>query len=307
MMYDFRHILSTYDISRDQAEFIIQSAKEFEPYAKKEKSSDQLKGKVMASLFYEPSTRTRLSFETAMLRLGGSVISVTDPNTTSLFKGESWGDTANMMSQFADVIVIRHPEIGVAQKFAAVSKAPVINGGDGTSQHPTQALLDLYTIYKERGGIDGLKIAMSGDLKHGRTASSLAILLANYDVKFRFIAPKELAMKREVKDLLNAKNISFEETENLEEGIGGVDIIYMTRIQKERFESIEEYEKFKGTYVLHRKLIEDKNSDVIVMHPLPRVDEIHPDVDDLPNAAYFRQAGNGVTVRMALLSMILGA
>lgn len=307
MNYDFKHILSTYDISRDQAEFIIQTAKEFEPYAKKLKSSDQLKGKIMASLFYEPSTRTRLSFETAMLRLGGQVLSVTDSKTTSIAKGESWGDTAKMMSQFTDVILVRHPQVGVAQEFAAASNVPVLNGGDGVSQHPTQTLLDLYTIKEECGEIDGLTIAMSGDLKHGRTASSLAVLLANYNVKFKFIAPKELAMKQEVKDLLKAKGIEFEETESLEEGIVGADIIYMTRIQKERFESVEEYEKFKGTYVLDRKLIEEKNPNVTVMHPLPRVDEIHPDVDDLPNAAYFRQAGNGVTVRMALLSLVLQA
>jgi aspartate carbamoyltransferase catalytic subunit len=307
MNYDFKHILSTYDISRDQAEFIIQTAKEFEPYAKKLKSSDQLKGKVMASLFYEPSTRTRLSFETAMLRLGGQVISVTDPKMTAIAKGESWGDTANMMSQFTDVIVVRHPQVGVAKEFAATADIPVLNGGDGVSQHPTQALLDLYTIQQECGKIDGLTIAMSGDLKHGRTASSLAILLTNFNVKFKFIAPKELAMKQEVKDLLKAKEISFEETENLEEGIVGVDIIYMTRIQKERFENPSDYEKFKGTYILDRKLIEEKNPNVTVMHPLPRVNEIHPDVDDLPNAAYFRQAGNGVTVRMALLSLVLQA
>jgi len=305
MNLSFKHILSTYDISRGQAEFIIQTAKEFEPYAKKIKSSDQLKGKVMASLFYEPSTRTRLSFETAMLRLGGQVISVTDLKSTSITKGESWGDTANMMSQFADVIVVRHPQVGVAKEFAAGANVPVLNGGDGVSQHPTQALLDLYTIAQEQGKIDGITIAMGGDLKHGRTASSLAILLANFNVKFKFIAPKELAMKQEVKDLLKAKGIAFEEFSNLGEGIVGADIIYMTRIQKERFENPEDYERFKGTYILDRKLIEDRNPNITVMHPLPRVDEIHVDVDDLPNAAYFRQAGNGVTVRMALLSLVL--
>jgi len=280
-------------------------AKQMEPYSKKEKQGTQMKGKVLAALFYEPSTRTRLSFETAMIRLGGEVISVSDVSTSSISKGESLMDTAKVISQFADVVSIRHSQSGAAHEFSLGSSVPVINGGDGTSQHPSQALLDAYTIKKELGKIDGLTIGISGDLKYGRTPNSLAFLLSNYDVKFKFISPKELKMKPEVIAHLNRLKIPYEETQNFEEGMKGVDVLYMTRIQKERFENFNEYEKLKNVFVLNKKMVLKNNPKMLIMHPLPRVNEINPDVDDLKNAAYFRQVGNGVTVRMAIISHLL--
>jgi aspartate carbamoyltransferase catalytic subunit len=302
----FQHILSTQDLSKDEIEQILQTAETFEPYARKEKRGDQLKGKVLAALFYEPSTRTRLSFETAMTRLGGDVVSVTDIGTTSMgMKGETIADTAKVISNFADIVAIRHAEIGSAKEFADNASVPVINAGDGTNQHPSQALLDLYTIKKERGKIDGLTIGFSGDLKFGRTANSLVYLLSNYDVKIRFIAPKALEMKSEVKDFLKEKGVEFEETEDFNSGIEGVDVLYVSRVQKDRFEDMDEYERLKDVYILTRKLVEEKSPEMLILHALPRVNEIAKDCDDLPGAAYFKQVQNGIAVRMALLSILL--
>ena len=304
MHLNTKHILSTKNLSKKEVDLILETAEKFEPYAQKEKQGDMMKGKVLAALFYEPSTRTRLSFETAMRRMGGQVISVPDIKMSSLMKGETLYDTAKVISQFADIVAFRHKEAGSAEEFAKGSLVPVMNAGDGPNQHPTQALLDLYTMKKEKGSIDGLTIAMSGDLKYGRTVHSLAYLLAHYEVKLKFVAPPELKMTQEVKNFLSEKGVEFEEQEHFEEGIEGSDVLYHTRIQQERFEDKSEYEKLKGVYVLTRELVESKNPDLTILHPLPRVDEIALDVDDLKGAAYFRQVQNGVAVRMALISLL---
>lgn len=296
--------ISAEALSKDQIEYLLGFSNNFLSHSKKEKISDQMKGKIMATLFYEPSTRTRLSFETAMKRLGGEVIGITDIASSSIAKGESFSDTVKVISKFADFMVIRHNREGFAELASKISSVPVINAGDGTSQHPTQALLDLFTIKKERGKIDGLKIAMSGDLKHGRTTTSLAYLLSKYDVRLKFISPKKLSMKEDVKAYLKNKNINFEETDDFENGIKEVDVLYATRIQGERFSDKKEYEKLKDVYVLTRKIVEKNNPNMTIMHPLPRVYEIDEDVDDLPGAAYFRQVENGVAVRMAIIQTL---
>jgi len=302
------HLLSTKDLSKDYIEKIMATAAEMEGYALKKKQVDAqgaMKGKILAALFYEPSTRTRLSFETAMLRLGGQVISVADAQSSSLVKGESLEDTAKIVSQYADIIAVRHPEVGSAKKMADSASVPVINAGDGAGDHPTQALLDLYTIIKEKGQVDELTVTLSGDLKNSRTANSLIYLLANYDVKFKFLAPEELKMKDEVKKFLKDKGLSFEETSDVEEGLSGTDVLYATRVQRERFKDAGEYEKLKDSFIFNRALLEKHNPKMLILHALPRVNEISKDVDDMPGAAYFRQASNGVSVRMALISLLL--
>ncbi|MBN1494376.1 aspartate carbamoyltransferase [Candidatus Peregrinibacteria bacterium] len=296
-----KHLLSTQSLKKSEIEEILALAKEMEPYARKEKQGTRMKGKILAALFYEPSTRTRLSFETAMKRLGGETLSVTDASTSSISKGESISDTAKVISQFADIVAIRHSQNGAAKEFSLGSEVPVINAGDGVSQHPSQALLDAYTIKKELGKINGLTVAISGDLKYGRTPNSLAFLLSNYNVKFRFISPKELKMKPDVIVHLNRMKIPYEETTKFEEGMRGVDVLYMTRVQKERFKNYREYERLKNVYVLNKKLVQKVNPKMLIMHPLPRVNEIAQDVDGLKNAAYFRQVENGIAVRMAII------
>lgn len=293
------NLLSSNELSKNQIEEILQKADSFLDYR-----GDDLKGKILAALFYEPSTRTRLSFETAMHRLGGSVISVTDVESSSIKKGETLDDTARVVSQFADVVAIRHPDSGSASTFAKNSQIPVINAGDGAGQHPTQGLLDLYTIKKELGKVDGLKVVMTGDLRYSRCTNSLVYLLANYDVSFRFVAPPELKMKPEVKEFLDEKGIKYEEIENFKEGIEDADVLYCTRIQQERFADSQEYDKLKDVYILNKKLVEKLCPNAIIMHPLPRVHEISHDVDELKNAVYFKQVKYGVAVRMALLTLL---
>ncbi len=304
MPLPFQHLISTKQLSRADAEAILAQAKEMDAVLGKKKPDERLHGKVLAALFYEPSTRTRLSFETAMLRLGGQVITADGFQFSSLYKGESIEDTIMMVSQYADIIAMRHPEQGSADKAASVSKVPFINAGDGPGQHPTQALLDLYTIQKERGRIEGVKIAMVGDLKFGRTVHSLTFLLGLFrDVRFVYVAPKELPIPEKVSSFLKEKNLPFEETTDFSAALD-CDVAYMTRIQQERFTDRSEYERLKHVYVLRADQIRGKG--VTIMHPLPRVGEISEDVDALPNAAYFRQARNGVPIRMALLAMLLG-
>lgn len=296
-----QNILYTEQFDKESIEKVLDVAKELAPVAFNKGKSDLLHGKVMASLFYEASTRTRLSFETAMLRLGGDVLAVPDIETSSLAKGESLADTAKTIANFADVIVVRHPLKGSAEEMAVSCEPPVINAGDGPNQHPTQALLDMYTLRDEFGKVDGLTIAVAGDLKYGRTVHSLVNLLKHYKVKFIFVAPDALQISDEY---LNG--IEFEKTDNLKEALSKANVVYMTRIQRERFPDPAEYEKYKGVYVLDKKLILGANPDIKVMHPLPRVSEIAKDVDDMPNACYFKQARNGVCVRMALLALVLG-
>lgn len=303
MPLSFKHLVSTSQLSRADADAILAKTKDMEAILK-QGQSDLLSGCILASLFYEPSTRTRLSFETAMHRLGGRVVSAEGLQFSSLYKGESIEDTMMMAGQYADVIVMRHPEKGSAAIAASAAPVPFINAGDGPGEHPTQALLDLYTIQKERGKIEGLHIAMVGDLKFGRTVHSLSTLLSLFPgVHFTFIAPKELPMPEKVTSLLKEKNLQFTETTDIKAGLDA-DILYVTRVQKERFSDPTEYERLKLAYVITADLL--KGHDVTVMHPLPRVGEITTDVDPLPNAAYFRQARNGVPVRMALLAMLLG-
>lgn len=299
-------ILSTEQFSKEDILHICDVAKSFEPVAQKKETSDILKGCVMASLFYEPSTRTRSSFETAMARLGGRTVTVIGEADSSLSKGETLYDTGKMMEAYADVIVMRHKIVGSVAEMAHGASVPVINAGDGHGQHPTQALLDMYTILKEKGRIDGLKIVMAGDLKYGRTVHSLLLLLRHFNVKLVFASPAALKMPAEYEEFLRQKNIPFEVTENFGEAIVGADVLYTTRVQRERFDDLKEYERLKLAFAVNRAFIEEFNPDITIMHPLPRVGEVSMDVDDLPGAAYFRQAANAVPVRMALLAMVMG-
>jgi aspartate carbamoyltransferase len=266
-------------------------------------------GRILATVFYEPSTRTRLSFESAMHRLGGGrVISVAEAKTSSsAAKGETIEDSARMLAGYADVIVQRHPAVGSARALADAADVPVINAGDGTGEHPTQALLDLYTIERERGALDGLTVAMVGDLKNGRTVHSLARALAHWQVTLDFVSPPELSMPPALVAELRSRGTVVRETSNMDEALQRADVAYITRIQQERFITPDEYLKYKGVYVITADVVRRAKPGVSVLHPLPRVDEIATDVDNLPNAAYFRQARNGVYVRMALLAMVLGA
>lgn len=271
------------------------------------KTDNSLKGKIMASLFYEPSTRTRFSFESAMLRLGGGVITTENAKEfSSAAKGETLEDSVKVINNYADVIVLRHFEEGSAKRASMVSGIPVINAGDGPGQHPTQALLDLYTIRKELGNIDGLSVALVGDLKHGRTIRSLAYLLGKYeDIRIYFVSPEGLRVGDDIKKYLEKHGIFYKETEDLESIIKIVDVLYQTRIQKERFKNPEEYEKFSGHYRIDLKLADQMKLESIIMHPLPRVDEILPEVDGHPKAVYFKQTYYGLLVRMALLKLLL--
>lgn len=299
-------ILSAKQFNRGDIETVLKTAAKMEPFASKKKWGDLLQGKLMASLFYEPSTRTRLSFETAMNRLGGRVISSVGMQFSSLTKGETLYDTGRVIENFADVVVMRHPDDGSVEKLARGTNVPVINAGDGANEHPTQSLLDLYTIQKELGQLDGLTIAMVGDLKFGRTVHSLSQMLSHFGAEFIFVSPPELKMPESICRLLKEKNITYRETTDMAEAMKQANVLYMTRIQQERFEDPKEYEKHKGGYILTRELVEEKNPKLVIMHPLPRIWEITADTDDVPGAAYFRQVANGVAVRMAVLALVLG-
>lgn len=299
-------ILTSKQFNRGDIEDVLKMAKKMEVFASKKKWGDLLKGRLLAALFYEPSTRTRLSFEAAMRRLGGEVVSVVGAQFSSLSKGETLYDTGKTIESFADVIVIRHQKDGAAEELAAGSAVPVINAGDGINEHPTQALLDLFTIQKELGRLDGLTIAMAGDLKYGRTVHSLACVLSHFNVKMIFVAPPELKMPEPNMRALKEKNISYTEITDLGDAVRKSDVVYMTRVQQERFSDPKQYEKHRNAYVLTREFVEEKNSKALIMHPLPRVWEIARDVDDLAGAAYFKQVANGVAVRMALLAMVFG-
>lgn len=267
-----------------------------------------LQGRIMASLFYEPSTRTRLSFESAMLRLGGNLITTENAREfSSAIKGETLEDTVRVIGAYADVIVLRHFEEGASRKAALASGVPIINAGDGPGQHPTQALLDLYTIRRELGRTEDLAVAFVGDPKHGRTIRSLAYLLGRYrDVRMHFISPPDLRVGRDIIEYLDRHGVRYEEGEDLQEVVSGLDVLYQTRIQKERFADPGEYERCRGRYCIDSELVARMKEPSIIMHPLPRVDEILPEVDASPKAAYFRQARYGVLVRMALLQFVLG-
>jgi aspartate carbamoyltransferase len=307
-MVDFRgkDILDGAQFTREELEHILTVTDYMRKQLEERRGLDIMDKYVLGALFFEPSTRTRLSFETAMHRLGGSVVGFASAGTSSSAKGESLADTIRNVDQYVDVIAMRHPRIGSARQAAEVAEAPVINGGDGAGQHPTQALLDLYTIQSERGQIDGNTIVLCGDLKYGRTVHAGVELYKHYDCKLILVAPEALKMPPEATARLRDQGVAVEETTDLEAAMAGADVLYMTRIQKERFEDPAKYERLKGSYVLTRDMVERTNPNLTVMHPLPRVDEITTDVDDLPGAAYFRQARNGVYTRMALIALITG-
>lgn len=300
-----RHIISMRDFSRDEIDNILKKAEEFEPIARGKKST-LLEGKILATLFYEPSTRTRLSFETAMKRLGGEVIDLGALEASSVAKGETLADTIRVIGNYADAIVLRHPKEGSARMAAEYSCVPVINAGDGAGHHPTQTLLDLYTIKRESSLLD-LKIALVGDLKYGRTVHSLAYALSLYKADMKLVSPAQLRMPDVIKKDLKKQGASIAETTNIEEAISGVDVLYVTRIQKERFPDPAEYQKVAGSYRVTEDLLKNAKNNLIVMHPLPRVDEIAPEVDNTKYARYFQQSFYGVPVRMALLAMAMGA
>ncbi len=275
-----------------------------EPIAKK--GSDLLRGKSLATIFFEPSTRTRLSFESAIQRLGGNAIGFAQAEIASVKKGENLADTVRVVENYADVIALRHSLEGAARLAAEFAQAPIINAGSGAEEHPTQALMDLYTIKKELGRIDGLNIALVGDLRFGRTVHSLAYALSLYDVKPYFISPRLLRMRREVLDTIG-EHTKVVETTSLDESMPKIDVLYVTRIQKERFPDETEYAKVKGSYRIDLTTLKKAKKNMIILHPLPRADEISPEVDATPHARYFQQVWNGVVTRMALLALILGA
>lgn len=294
-----RHVVSADDFTKDDLLFLLDTASYFEGDV-----GPRLAGKVLATLFFEPSTRTRLSFESAMHRLGGNVIGFSDEKATSRSKGESLADTIRMVECYCDVIVIRHPQEGAARLAAEHARVPVINGGDGSNQHPTQTFLDLYTVRKATGRIDGLRVGFLGDLRYGRAVHSLAKALTHFDVEMTFVGPPMLRLPGEIRATVGATGRPWREVESLED-VAELDVLYVTRIQKERFPDVAEYERVKHAYRLERAVAERYGPDLKILHPLPRVTEIAPDVDDLPGALYFEQARNGVTVRKALLSLIL--
>ena len=300
MRHDFVTIA---DLSKEKIMYLLEMAQEFEKYPNRE----LLKGKVVATLFFEPSTRTRLSFETAANRLGARVIGFSDAKASSVSKGETLKDTVLMVSNYADVIVMRHFVEGAAQYASEVAPVPIVNAGDGAHMHPSQCLLDLYSIYKPQGTLDNLNIYLVGDLKYGRTVHSLITAMRHFNPTFHFVAPKELAMPDEYKIYCKEHGIKFvEHTEFNEDVIADADILYMTRVQKERFSDLMEYERVKNVYILKNSMLGKAKPNMKILHPLPRVNEIAYDVDDNPHAYYIQQAGNGLFAREAIFSHVLG-
>jgi aspartate carbamoyltransferase len=303
-----KDIISVKQFKREDLEYIFGVAHEMRGMVERVGTFDLLKGKILANLFYEPSTRTSSSFTAAMERLGGSVIPINEVKYSSVSKGESLPDTIRTLECYADVIVLRHPETGSAAIAAKAARKPVINAGDGVGEHPTQALLDTFTIFEELGAgqIDGMTVTMLGDLKYGRTVHSLARLLSLYKVKINYVSPEILRMPKEVMNEVSEKGVVQAEFNTLENVLPETDVLYVTRVQKERFEDPAEYEKVKGAYVIDPQIMKTAKQEMIVMHPLPRVGEISVDFDEDPRAAYFRQMEYGLYVRMALLAMVLG-
>lgn len=305
-MSSMKHLTGLKNLTRSDIEYILNVARNLEGDLAAKKSSKILEGQVLATLFYEPSTRTRLSFESAMVRLGGSVISVADAQkTSSAWKGETLPDTIRTVENYADIIALRHFQVGAAETAAQYSRVPILNAGDGSNEHPTQTLLDMLTILKERGTLDGLKIAIVGDLKHTRSTNSLTLGLSNFNVDFTFVSPPDFRTSQWILDILKTKGVPYTQTANLGEAVRDADVVYVSRIQKERLESPEEYDKIAGSYVLNRSVLENASKIVTVMHHLPRVGELAEDVDSYPGAAYFRQTYNGMVVRAALLAIFL--
>jgi aspartate carbamoyltransferase catalytic subunit len=294
-------LVSIFDYSKEEILEVLKIASDFE----KNPNQDLLGGKVVASLFFEPSTRTRLSFETAIQRMGGKIIGFTDASSTSVKKGETLKDTIKMVDNYADLIVMRHPIEGSARYASEIAAVPVLNAGDGANQHPTQTMLDLYTIYQTQGTLENLNITLVGDLKYGRTVHSLVMAMAMFNPTFHFIAPKELEMPKGYKLFLDDKGIKYSEHTEMEGVIDSADILYMTRVQRERFADPLEYEKVKNVYILKNAMLDNTKDNLRILHPLPRVNEIALDVDDNPKAYYFQQALNGVFARQAIIAKAL--
>jgi aspartate carbamoyltransferase catalytic subunit len=304
-MGKLQNLISIHDLDRETIDHILDIASKMEDVAVNR--SKDLDSKIMAVLFFEPSTRTRLSFESAMLRLGGSVLGFAEAGVSSAGgKGETLADTIRTVERYADIIVIRHPLDGSARVAAEFSSIPVINAGSGSEEHPTQALLDLYSIRKMKGKIDGLSISLCGDLKYGRTVHSLGMGLSHYDVKIKLAAPQSLRMKPAIIEQMKRSGADVVEVETVEEAVKDVDVIYTTRIQKERFPDVREYDKVKDRFRITVNDLALMRKDAIILHPLPRVDELDPEIDKTPHAKYFEQVYNGVVLRMAVLKLILG-
>ena len=304
LKFEGRDVISIKDFSREEIDYVLKLGQAMEPIALE--GSDMLKGKILATLFFEPSTRTRLSFESAMHKLGGSAIGFAEAEIASVKKGENLADTVRVVENYADVIALRHPLEGAARLAAEFAKVPIINGGSGAEEHPTQALLDLYTVIKEKSKIDGLKIAFVGDLRYGRTVHSLAYALSLYDIELYLVSPESLKMRREVLHTIEEK-ISVTQKTSLEKIVPLIDVLYVTRIQKERFPDPAEYAKVRGSYTIDLQTLKKAKEDLIILHPLPRIDEVAAEVDKTSYARYFQQVWNGIVVRMTLLALILGA
>jgi len=300
-----KDIISMNDMSKEEILEILEIAEKIEKTPEEEKLNF-LKGKIIATLFFEPSTRTKMSFESAAFRLGAQVLQLPPLELSSVKKGESFSDTIKMVESYSDVIVVRHPNDGAARLASTTSRKPVLNAGDGSNQHPSQTLLDLYTIKDEKGTLNNLSIAFVGDLKYGRTVHSLVKALTHFNPVIYFVAPKILQMPSYLIDDLDKNNIKYEILEDFRDCLDKIDVFYMTRIQKERFPDIEDYEKLKGVYVINKKNILGKcKEDMIILHPLPRVDEISTDLDDTKHALYFKQAKNGIPIRQAMMMKVL--
>lgn len=299
-------VVSIRDFSIEQIEHILDVAEKMVPIARGDEKSDLLEGKMLGSLFYEPSTRTRLSFEAAMMRLGGKTLGFDEPKGSSVAKGETLADTIRMVDAYSDVIVLRHPQEGAARLAGHFAENPVVNAGDGAGQHPTQTLLDLFTIRKETKRIEGNHVVIVGDLKYGRTVHSLSEALSMFGAKLTFVAPPSLQMPKEHVRHIESRGIKPQMSSSLEDVVKDADVLYVTRIQKERFPDAAEYQKVAGAFKVNSEMLKDVKKDMIIMHPLPRVTEIDPEVDGTEHAKYFEQAFNGVPVRMALLALVLG-
>ena len=298
-----KHVVSIEDLDNKRIMGLLKRAKQLVPVAEGKKKSKALDGKILATCFFEPSTRTRLSFESAMQRLGGTCIGFADPKSTSTYKGETLSDAVRMISAYSDIMVLRHPQEGAAVLASEISDVPVINGGDGAGQHPTQTLLDLFTINDECGKIKNLRVGLLGDLRYGRTVHSLAEALSRFDNDLHFISPDTLKMPDNVTSELKG---NWKEHTRLDSVLKNLDVLYVTRIQRERFPDREDYENVAGAYQIDLNTLRNAKSSLKILHPLPRVDEINPEVDDTKHAIYFKQAFNGVPIRMAILEALIG-
>ncbi len=302
-----RDVINSYDFNNQELCHIMDTAMIYEKRVKEGEAIKDLDGKVVATLFFEPSTRTRLSFQAAIARVGASCIDLGNASVSSQSKGETWQDTLKTVDGYVDAIVMRHPTSGAAIEAAEIAVHPLINGGDGSRQHPTQALLDIYTMRKEAGHIGGQTITFLGDLKYGRTVHSLGDFMTGFGNKMIFCSPEELRMPKAETQRLRKAGAEIEETDDVAAALAKSDFVYVTRVQRERFDNPEDYEKVKGSYIFDKKLLKKAKKNIIILHPLPRVDEIALEVDDYAGAAYFRQAHNGMYLRMALLGLVTGA